>query len=711
MQEVLNWHPKFNVYHLKNSDLLLISESDSFSLTDQQFRLFNEFDGLQTTDHILQKAQWSAQDGARFLYQLANFKKQQLLVDKSQCELGDYVNHYTTHSQLLAEHSSYSVIQLCALKEEVASQWLALLAEIMDSVQSQNSFFFMLVDSFLNPAIKQQIAKFAWVCLVKISAEQIWLSPVINAVNGQEYLRALQTRLKHNNPTLALAQSLFPEPALCIPYRPIGKLSSDQLELIKNALIAQLSEIKAQITIVNLNTLQLQQHPLCLAVNKKQTFHQQIHSKITLASCRVNFNIDGGSRAIAPEQTVQNIKAFVSPITGLITHLQVLKESADNPVKIYATAFFKTPVLKDGVKLANNSFVHTCMGKGVSHSQSQASALCEAIERYCAHYQGDEPLHLASKAQLDKRYYDFQQLVPYSPSQYQNFTDQAHPDAQLKQAACRYNGEPVHWLPIWSLTQDDHVYLPLTSCFANIPFDDDKFARWHSNGCAAGNTLEEAILQALFELIERDAAAIWWYNRIKRPEFDLQLIDKNNFALLSETLSAQHDFWVLDLTHDIGVPVMVAVGRNKNTLGLSFGFGCHLQSELAAQRALTELCQLIPIRCQNGAPFDFDAIEPGPHLFPAPHIQAQSIDCKASADIKLDIENIVSRLNGLNLETLVLNYSREPLPIKTAKVFVPGLCHIWPQLANARLYQAPVSLGWLEKANSEQSINPQALYI
>ncbi|MFT6987031.1 MAG: hypothetical protein ACJAT7_002883, partial [Psychromonas sp.] len=97
MKKVLSWHPKFNVYHLKNSDLLLISESDSFSLADNRFPLFNQFDGLQTTDQILQKAQLSAQEGARFLYQLADFKKQQLLVDKSDDELGDYINHYASH--------------------------------------------------------------------------------------------------------------------------------------------------------------------------------------------------------------------------------------------------------------------------------------------------------------------------------------------------------------------------------------------------------------------------------------------------------------------------------------------------------------------------------------------------------------------------------------------------------------------------------------
>ena len=36
-----------------------------------------------------------------------------------------------------------------------------------------------------------------------------------------------------------------------------------------------------------------------------------------------------------------------------------------------------------------------------------------------------------------------------------------------------------------------------------------------SNGCAAGNTREEAIVPGFLELVERDAYAIWWYNRLR----------------------------------------------------------------------------------------------------------------------------------------------------------------------------------------------------
>lgn len=132
---------------------------------------------------------------------------------------------------------------------------------------------------------------------------------------------------------------------------------------------------------------------------------------------------------------------------------------------------------------------------------------------------------------------------------------------------------------------------------------------------------------------------------------------------------------------------------------------------MAAQRALTELCQLMAVRNQNAAPFDFDQIQTGHYLHPSADTKTLKTFTQPSGDIKQDIENIVEQLNTLDFETLALNYSRSYLPIKTAKVFVPGLCHIWPQLANERLYALPVKLGWLQQPNTESTINSQGLYI
>ena len=136
---------------------------------------------------------------------------------------------------------------------------------------------------------------------------------------------------------------------------------------------------------------------------------------------------------------------------------------------------------------------------------------------------------------------------------------------------------------------------------------------------------------------------------------------------------------------------------------------------MAAQCALIELCQLIRIRNQSDASFDFDAIEEGDYLYADNSVKAHPYALangdESDQDIKENILSIVVLLKTKGYETLALDYSRGHIPLNTAKVFVPGLCHIWPQLANERIYNVPVSLGWLEEANTEATINPQGLYI
>lgn len=712
MTQIINWHPKFNVFFVDNGDILLNSESGGLALPAKQFGAFRFFDGLLSVEQIIIKLQQSRADVATFLYQLESIKKQQLLIDVNESTVNSHINNYVNQHRLSVQTSlkqkNYTLVDLTNNDKHCFQQWLLILEDLV--IDEECSLTFILCDDLLNPKLVTLVACYRDICLIKSCGEQLYITPIIKQADAVDYVYKLQQRLKHNNPSLALLEQLQPNTNLLLPYRENEMLSKPLVALLQVQLQLLITDNSSHLLVINRLQVNVEKHPIRLLGKGQENFAQQLLAPVTLQSCCANFNQDGGSRTLSPAQTVSRIQPFISPKTGLITHIAELKESNPYPVKIYTTAFFKKPALTRSFKLDNNSFVHSCMGKGVSHQQSQASALCEAIERFSAHYQGDEPLYLSKRQQLDKRHYDFQQLVPYSPVQYQQFNDKSHPDSLLKQAAMSYQGEAVHWLPTWSLSQHEQVYLPLTHCFANLPFEDERYARWHSNGCAAGNTVEEAILQALFELIERDATAIWWYNRIDRPAYNLNNINDDNLQRLDKTL-VDYDYWVLDLTHDIGVPVMVAVGQHKRNKGLSFGFGCHLQSELAAQRALTELCQLIPIRNQKNAPFDFDAVIPDSYLFPTESPQTNNQNFKSSADIKVDIENIVSKLKSLQLETLVVNYSREPLPIKATKVFVPGLCHIWPQLASQRLYQAPVDLGWLDKAKCEKTINQHALYV
>src|SRR4029077_17521645 len=116
----------------------------------------------------------------------------------------------------------------------------------------------------------------------------------------------------------------------------------------------------------------------------------------------------------------------------------------------------------------------------------------------------------------------------------------------------------IEWSPVWSLRDGRFKYLPTSLLYffyrgpGQIPSD--------SNGCAAGNTLEEAIVQGFLELVERDAYAIWWYNRLQRSAVDLgQFEDSYARDLQSQLADAGRRLWVLDVTSDLEIPTFVAI--------------------------------------------------------------------------------------------------------------------------------------------------------
>src|SRR3546814_62469 len=162
----------------------------------------------------------------------------------------------------------------------------------------------------------------------------------------------------------------------------------------------------------------------------------------------------------------------------------------------------------------------------------------------------------------------------------------------------------VEWSPAWSLRDDAERWLPTRYCYfdyraPDVP-DDHAFCTADSNGCASGGSLEEAILQAFLEVVERDAISIWWYNRLARREIDpAGLNDAFTDRMRAHYAAKGQQFHLLDLTTDLGIPVVVAVSSTIDGRRILLGFGAHLDGRIAALRALTELNQLAGLDGQD----------------------------------------------------------------------------------------------------------------
>ena len=261
----------------------------------------------------------------------------------------------------------------------------------------------------------------------------------------------------------------------------------------------------------------------------------------------------------------------------------------------------------------------------------------------------------------------------------------------------------------WSLTENRWRWLPRDYCYANTP--EPRCGRFNPNGHAAGGCLEEAVLQGLLELVERDAVAIWWYNRLRRPGLAPEAIGDPYLNTLAEGLAAQGwSSWLLDLTTDLAVPCFAALARATSDGRWAIGFGCHFEVGIAAERAMTELVQLFRADGRDGPPpWTVDGDER--HLFAHGTAAATDAPVAGLRTLVALIDWCRDRVGEAGLEMLILDQTRPDIGLPVAKVVVPGLRHFWPRFGPGRLYEVPVAMGWRETPLAETDLNPVHLFL
>ncbi len=156
--------------------------------------------------------------------------------------------------------------------------------------------------------------------------------------------------------------------------------------------------------------------------------------------------------------------------------------------------------------------------------------------------------------------------------------------------------QPIAWIPARNLRDDADTWFPLDLCYRRAE-DKRNFVPplKLSTGCAAGPTREAAMLRAVLELIERDAVALWWRGgRRGRPVAGEGAAGRAAAELRSQLRqgATQRRDWLLDITTDLGIPVVAALSASRDGYGLAFGFGARMTLADAARAAIFELCQV-----------------------------------------------------------------------------------------------------------------------
>ena len=472
--------------------------------------------------------------------------------------------------------------------------------------------------------------------------------------------------------------------------------------------------------------------PYCTACGVREPVTNGWSGPAVLQSARKTFTQDGGHRVVSPEVTLQRHGHHISPITGAVTILERVGPVDDGTIHVYLAGHNLARRHRD-LEHLRGDLRNMSSGKGASDVQARASGLCEGLERYSGVFRGDEPRLRARLRDLDG--------AGIHPNDCQLFSERQFRERDDWNArTSHYSFVPVpldpdaeiEWTPAWSLTHSEKRLFPTAFCYFNYPHSPgERYCLACSNGNAAGNTLEEAILQGFFELVERDSVALWWYNRVRRPAVDLDSFGEPYFDRIRDFLHAQkRELWVLDLTSDLGIPVFAAISRL--TAGseerILLGFGCHLDASIALLRAVTEMNQMLASLLQgqgrDGLSEDVTdretvhwlrtaTVARESYLLPddATARKRSAYPRSWADDLTEDVRACQALVEGQGMEMLFLDQTRLEIGLPVVKVIVPGLRHFWPRFAPGRLYDVPVRLGWLSCPLAEAELNPIPMFL
>ena len=774
--------PDYSVITYQSEHVFILSERESVCLSDRTLsQVAALIDGQRSSDDIIEAIQLTSLDPqasklnqAELFQHILNtsIKAQaalfQLAKDGYITEKPDPMpSHMSTHMRAMCHHLDVdpeqahrrlqaSTIAIQSFDGIDPEMWGDALEAIGIQVVREHGeatdpqtidLTIALTQDYLNPALdewnqKALHSRTPWL-LVKPTGTMIWIGPLFNPDQSTACWHCLAPRLRDNRPIESFLKRQ--DPHADVPVAVPGVLPSTlqtalgltTTEIFKWIVQGKQTPLTNRLITYDTLTLDHQEHavvkrPQCQSCREiPQTLNRQ-PLPVVLGHRQKTFTADGGHRVCSPQETLHKYSHHLSPITGVVRELAKVP---GNPLNHTYVARHHFVTMFDDLSSLHKNLSGRSAGKGRTDAQARASGFCEAIERYSGVFQGDELRVKGSYHSIGEQAIHPNACMNFSPHQYETRTEwNAQCHGWFQKVPEPFDEErEIEWTPVWSLTHQTFKYLPTAYCYYGYPPSDTPDCWADSNGCAAGNTIEEAILQGLMEVVERDSIALWWYNRLRKPQVDLDSFDEPYFDQVKQYYrQLGRTLWVLDITSDLNIPTFAAVSAKVDSPveDIILGYGAHLDAKLALGRALTEINQLLPsvLPSQNDGSTQYPqhadslaikwwktaTLATHSYLSPDDHRPKKTwtdYPQLTSDDLLNDVNICQKVIEERNMELLVLDQTRADIGLRVVKVMVPGMRHMWKRLGAGRLYDIPSQIGWLNKPLNESQVNPFPMWM
>jgi ribosomal protein S12 methylthiotransferase accessory factor len=314
-------------------------------------------------------------------------------------------------------------------------------------------------------------------------------------------------------------------------------------------------------------------------------------------------------------------------------------------------------------------------GKGMTVEQSKASAMMEAVERYCGQrFPHSRVINANYEEVRDYAVHPSEFTLATLPPKCENCVDRNRGCFQELQNVCQ------EWSWGYSLITKSPVLIP--SAVVYYPYISESSISFMFNdtgGLSAGNTLEEAILQGIAEVIERDALyyAFNLGNLSSMPMVTFKNTKNRHIQkFIAEVLPQEgiFAFYIQNKNLELNIAsfgafICYKIGNEHHYFG---GSGTSLNPEIALLRALTELEQQ-KVRQKVFVEFDPGDLVSHNGLRRDDATNLEEIPNQSTDDIRKDIELYLDRLSINDTDVIIINLTHPEIGIPVVRVVIPKL--------------------------------------
>lgn len=263
--------------------------------------------------------------------------------------------------------------------------------------------------------------------------------------------------------------------------------------------------------------------------------------------------------------SLKNLSAILDPTYGLISGIKRVRQYYDEP------KFWHYSATVNGKYSRHDGKNFDTKSSGVSFFSEETALLkClgEAIERYCNFvFFRNSTSFIGSLKGLEEEAVNPCLISCFSEGQLQSM--------KFKRFRVTEDSK-FRWTKCKSLITNNFVHVPSQLIYLSYPFlkNEPNIYPRISTGVAGGGCLSAALVRGIYEIVERDSFMIHYLNKLEPPKIDLKVISNDKVRKFLESAKRYKlEIVSLDVTSDLGVPVVVSIIINRIGIGKAISVG------------------------------------------------------------------------------------------------------------------------------------------